>query len=56
MDEFTEIMKKTSIIGQLRTNFLFISLNDEELAKMAGRFETVDYDVGEAIVTQGMPL
>ena len=51
------------IVLHLRSNFLFMSLNDDpdtdttsSLEEIASQFEIVDYDPGQIIVEQGKVL
>lgn len=44
----------TDIARQLRTNYLFMSLDDKDIFALARQFEVVEYNVGEVIIEQGM--
>ena len=46
--------RSTDIARQLRTNYLFMSLDDKDIFDLAGQFEVVEYNVGEVIIEQGM--
>ena len=41
------------IAEQLRSNFLFLSFTDDQIIKLAKMLETVEYEPGSAIITQG---
>jgi hypothetical protein len=41
------------ITSQLRSNFLFMSLDDDAIAEVARQFEIVEYEPGHVIVEQG---
>lgn len=43
----------TLIATQLRTNFLFLSLDDDAIIALAHKFEIISYDVGATIIKQG---
>lgn len=41
------------VATQLRTNYLFMSLKDDEIIDLAHKFEIISYDVGATIIEQG---
>lgn len=41
------------ISSQLRSNMLFLSIDDATIAEIAGQFEIVQYEPGHVIVEQG---
>jgi hypothetical protein len=44
---------KSHIARQLRTNFMFRKLNDEDISELASQFEVAEYDSGHVIIEQG---
>ena len=45
---------ETDIAKQLRTNYLFMSLDDKDIVDLARLFEAVEYNVGDVVIEQGM--
>jgi len=45
---------ETDIARQLRTNYLFMSLDDKDIFDLARLFEAVEYNVGDVVIEQGM--
>ena len=41
------------ITEQLRSNFLFLSIDDAQIIQLAQKFEVVEYEPGSAIIEQG---